>query len=57
MTGFLKTLGITTCSLLISSGVCDAIDIYAKDEKCNKVIKICAIQTIVLISFAVTKKI
>lgn len=57
MAGILKTLGITTCSLIISSGVCDAIDSYTKDETCNKVIKICAVQTIALLSFAVTKKI
>lgn len=57
MTGILKTLGITTCSLLISSGACDAIDIYTKDENCNKVLKICAIHTITLLSFAVAKKV
>lgn len=53
----LLKIGVSVCTGLLSYAACEVIDNYAKDKSCNNLLKISAIQSIALISFAVFRKV
>lgn len=53
----LLKIGISMCSGMLSYASCEVIDNFAEDKMSNRILKISAIQSIALISFAVFRKV